>query len=164
MCYKTQDISDKTSASCATNYILNNGVCYKTTSTTESINATCPSGYSLNGDRCTKSVNETVTVTPSCPAGYTLDGERCYGTVDKETDLITSTSYSCSEGYTLNGKVCSKTVPVYEKQPKYETITYYRYKERTYISGDVKIVWSNSDNDTSLLNQGYSLTGNKKCN
>jgi hypothetical protein len=163
VCYKTVDASDKTAASCATNYVLSNGVCYKTTTTTDTKSATCPSGYSLSGQRCYKSNSSTVTLTPSCPTGYTLSGERCYGTVSSTTSLLTSTSYSCPSGYTLSGSTCSKTVPVFGVENVYETVTYYRYKEREYISGTVKTVWSKSDNDTTLINQGYSLTGNKKC-
>ncbi len=163
VCYKTVDASDKTAASCATNYTLNNGVCYKTTTTTDTKSATCASGYTLSGSLCYKSTSSTVTLTPSCPTGYTLSGERCYGTVSDTTNLLTSTSYSCPSGYTLNGSSCTRTVPVYGVENVYETVTYYRYKERQYISGTVKTVWSKSDNDTTLINQGYSLTGNKKC-
>lgn len=161
VCYKTVDGSDTTAASCATNYTLNNGVCYKTTTTTDTKSSTCPSGYNLSGSLCYKSVSRTITLTPSCPTGYTLSGDRCYGSVSSTTDLLISTSYSCPSGYTLNGSTCLITVPVYG--PTYQTVTYYRYKERKYISGDVKTVWSKSDNDTTLINQGYSLTGNKKC-
>ncbi len=163
MCYKTVDLSDKTAASCATNYTLSNGVCYKTTTTTDSKTATCASGYTLSGSLCYKSTSTTIQLTPSCPTGYTLSGERCYGSVSSTTNLLTSTSYSCPSGYTLNGSTCAKTVAVYEVQNVYETVTYYRYKQRQYISGDVKTVWSKSDNDTTLISQGYSLTGNKKC-
>lgn len=152
-----------TAASCATNYVLSNGVCYKTTTTTDTKSATCPSTYTSSGERCYKSTSTTVTLTPSCPTGYTLSGERCYGTVSSTTNLLTSTSYSCPSGYTLNGSSCTRTVPVYGVENVYEEVTYYRYKERQYISGTVKTVWSKSDNDTTLINQGYSLTGNKKC-
>ena len=165
VCYKTVNSNDKVAASCATNYTLNNGVCYKTTTTTDTKSATCPSGYTLSGSRCYKSTSKTITKTPSCPTGFTLNGERCYGKVATTADLLTSTSYSCdsSKGYTLSGTKCTRTVPVYGEQPKYEDVIYYRYKERKYISGNVDIKWSNSDNDTTLLNKGYVLTGNKKC-
>jgi X-X-X-Leu-X-X-Gly heptad repeat protein len=61
-----------------------------------------------------------------------------------------------------------ETVPVYEDKPVYENkdvyanITYYRKQIRSYISGTENYKWSRSNNDTSLLNQGYSLTGNKR--
>lgn len=152
-------------ASCATGYTLSNGVCYKSTTVTDTVDATCASGYTLVGERCSKSSNATITKTPSCPTGYTLSGDRCYGTVKVDADYLTSVSYSCptTGGYTLNGKNCTRTVDVYGTENVYETVTYYRYKERKYISGTVDTKWSQSDNDTSLLNKGYSLTGNKNC-
>ena len=165
VCYKTVTSNDSTSASCATNYTLSNGVCYKTTTTTDTKDATCPTGYVISGDRCYKTTSSTITKTPSCPTGYTLNGDKCYGTVKVEADLITSVSYSCPNGggFTLSGKKCVRTVPVYGEKDVYEDVVYYRYKERKYISGTVDTKWSNSDNDTTLINKGYSLTGNKKC-
>ena len=46
---------------------------------------------------------------------------------------------------------------------KYKTIYQYRYKTRTLIQkAGYSIKWSNSDNDTALINDGYKYTGNKK--
>ena len=44
----------------------------------------------------------------------------------------------------------------------YSDVTYYRYRTRKYTAGAKDIKWSYSDNDQTLLNQGYKLTGNKK--
>lgn len=155
-------------ASCANypGYSLINGLCYKSTPTTETASAKCPSGYNeLTGTLCYTSTTKTITISPSCPTGFTLNatGDRCYGTVPQTASLLTTTSYSCDSGYSLNGTSCAKTVPVFEEQNVYSDVTYYRYKERTYISGTVKTIWSKSENDTALISQGYSLTGNKKC-
>ena len=49
-----------------------------------------------------------------------------------------------------------KTVDVYTKY------TYYRYQEKKFISGTRDIKWSTSKTDSTLLKQGYVLTGNKK--
>jgi hypothetical protein len=43
-----------------------------------------------------------------------------------------------------------------------KNVTYYRYQTRTYLNGTVSIKWSRSQTDKSLLDQGYSLTGNKR--
>lgn len=41
------------------------------------------------------------------------------------------------------------------------TVSYYQTRTRTYTKGTTDTKWS-SENDTSLLNAGYKLTGNKK--
>lgn len=77
----------------------------------------------------------------------------------------------------------TRQVPVYSQVPVYNTITvqtgvkpvtkevktpvetkvtYYRSRTREYISGSVDTKWSKSQNDNSLLSQGYTLTGNSK--
>ena len=125
----------------------------------------CPSGYTLNGTKCKKTTTDTKNATAnkkttySCPSGYTLNGTKCSKTT---TDTKTATknekvTYSCSnKDYTLNGDKCTKTVDVYTKY------TYYRYQERKFISGTRDIKWSTSKTDSTLLKQGYVLTGNKK--
>ena len=125
----------------------------------------CPSGYTLNGTKCKKTTTATKNATAnkkttySCPSGYTLNGTKCS---KKTTDTKTATknekvTYSCSnKDYTLNGDKCTKTVDVYTKY------TYYRYQERKFISGTRDIKWSTSKTDSTLLKQGYVLTGNKK--
>ncbi len=74
--------------------------------------------------------------------------------VDKEKASST-TKYSCKDGYTLNGKKCTKT------SIKDVKVTYYRYATRTCDGGETSIKWS-TENDESLLNDGYKLTGNKR--
>ena len=138
----------------------------------------CPSGYTLNGTKCKKTTTDTKNATAStktttatknatankkttysCPSGYTLNGTKCS---KKTTDTKTATkneklTYSCSnKDYTLNGDKCTKTVDVYTKY------TYYRYQEKKFISGTRDIKWSTSKTDSTLLKQGYVLTGNKK--
>ena len=56
------------------------------------------------------------------------------------------------------------TEPVYETKvtPVYETVTYYRSRTKTYISGSVDYKWSRSQNDISLIKQGYTLTGKSR--
>ena len=50
-----------------------------------------------------------------------------------------------------------------EKTPtyRYETERQYSYRKREFIPGSAKTVWSKY-NDTTLLNQGYTYTGNKR--
>lgn len=59
----------------------------------------------------------------------------------------------------------TKEVPIYEniKVPVYTTVTYYRSRTRKYIGGTQDIKWSTCNPvDSSLINKGYTLTGNKK--
>ena len=168
---KNATASTKTTYSCPSGYGLGGTKCYKGSMTTKNATAntkttyTCPSGYTLNGTKCNKTTTNTKNATTnkkttySCPSGYTLNGTKCNKTT---TDTKTATknekvTYSCSnKDYTLNGDKCTKTVDTYTKY------TYYRYQERKFISGTRDIKWSTSKTDSTLLKQGYVLTGNKK--
>ena len=70
-----------------------------------------------------------------------------------------------------------RTVPVYStvtvqtgtkeetttvKVPVVTKVTYYRSKTREFISGTTDTKWSTSQNDQSLISQGYTLTGNSR--
>ena len=169
--YLIMNRSKKTTYSCPSGYTLNGTKCKKTTTDTKNATAStkttysCPSGYTLNGTKCSKKTTATKNATAnkkttySCPSGYTLNGTKCS---KKTTDTKTATkneklTYSCSnKDYTLNGDKCTKTVDVYTKY------TYYRYQEKKFISGTRDIKWSTSKTDSTLLKQGYVLTGNKK--
>ena len=169
--YLVYNRSKKTTYSCPSGYTLNGTKCSKKTTDTKNATAntkttySCPSGYTLNGTKCKKTTTATKNATAnkkttySCPSGYTLNGTKCS---KKTTDTKTATknekvTYSCSnKDYTLNGDKCTKTVDVYTKY------TYYRYQERKFISGTRDIKWSTSKTDSTLLKQGYVLTGNKK--
>ena len=168
---KNATASTKTTYSCPSGYGLGGTKCYKGSMTTKNATSntkttySCPSGYTLNGTKCKKTTTATKNATAnkkttySCPSGYTLNGTKCS---KKTTDTKTATknekvTYSCSnKDYTLNGDKCTKTVDVYTKY------TYYRYQERKFISGTRDIKWSTSKTDSTLLKQGYVLTGNKK--
>ena len=56
------------------------------------------------------------------------------------------------------------TSPVYEEQTEntYGNVTYYRFRTRSYKAGGESIKWSDSDNDETLISQGYHFTGNVK--
>ena len=103
--------------------------------------------------------NRSKKTTYSCPKGYTPNGTKCTKkTTDTKNASKTDTvTYSCTaKDYKLNGDKCTKTVATYTKY------TYYRYQERKFISGTRDIKWSTSKTDSTLLKQGYVLTGNKK--
>lgn len=139
--YKNVCSPDKTistSASCKTGYTNINGICTLTsTKNMSASNATCPSGYSKDGSTCSKTITSTQTkdVVKTCPSGYkaTSDNSKCYQNYEK-TVTVTKT----------------------------RDVIYYRYRLREYISGIVDIKWSRSNSDSSLLNNGYKLTGNTR--
>ncbi|MBR3523378.1 MAG: hypothetical protein IKN87_01675 [Bacilli bacterium] len=56
------------------------------------------------------------------------------------------------------------TTPIYteQKETTYGNVTYYRYRTRSYKAGGESIKWSDSDNDQTLISQGYHFTGNVK--
>lgn len=146
----------------ANGYTLSGNSCIKPTTATETTAATCSSG-TLSGDLCYVYGSQSTTVSATCPAGFNLTGNRCYGTKTTTVAVTKTTSYSCPKDYTLSGTSCTKTIPVYETKNVYSDVKYYRYKEKSYISGDRFTEWSASQNDTYLIGQGYNLTGNKKC-
>ena len=86
--------------------------------------------------------------------------------VQKAADNSDSVSRTCSATTT-------RTIPLYaiqtttetynEKQYVYGYVKRYRYREcATYQEASTQYAWSTSQNDQSLLNQGYTLTGNKR--
>ncbi|MBE6138325.1 MAG: hypothetical protein E7173_01090 [Firmicutes bacterium] len=107
-----------------------------------------------------ETVAKNTTTTYSCPSGYTLSGTKCNKQVTTTQTINASknVTYSCDAGE-LSGKSCITYKDKYETINIYETVTYYSYQERKYISGERKIVWSTTKNDTKLIEQGYKLTG-----
>lgn len=142
---------------CPDGYWKSGDTCVTSSQSTETATATCPKG-SKSGNRC--AYQATDTKDPTCPVGYEANGNKCY---PKSTDPQISISYSCTSDYTLDDTKCVKVVPVYEEQEIYENVVYYRFRERTYISGNRVTKWSNSQNDQALFNEGYSLTGKSEC-
>lgn len=136
---------------------------------TVTTNYTCPSGYKKDGKKCSKTVTtstidtKNATENYTCPSGYTKDGKKCNKVVTSVQTINASsnTTYSCKVG-DLVGKSCISYEDKYETFNKYSTITYYSYQEREYISGDRKVVWSKSQNDKTLINDGYVLTGKSR--
>lgn len=167
-------------------YTLSGTNCVKTSSETKSVYGTwtvqtkysCEDGSTPVNGKCnvTTYTTQTKPGTKSCKYGaydanlgmcYTRGEEvySCPSNVDGEIEgtkcVVKTTKYSCSEG-TLVGTRCKITKNVYKTQNIYDYVTYYRYRTRKYISGTVTTAWSSSNNDKTLLNKGYSLTGNKK--
>jgi len=122
-----------------------------------------------------KLVQET---TPSCSAygsAYKFENGQCvkYGTTTTYKEVpaykevpVYKTVYQqvpYTERVAVNK---SKQEPVYgtiKGEPTYQEVTYYRYRTRTLISaGTTDTKWSTSQNDKTLLDKGYTLTGNKK--
>ena len=136
------------SAVCPSGYTKIGSSCVKTKTST----ATCPSGYTKIGSSCVK----TKTSTATCPSGYVKQDNTC------KKVYYTSIVKSCPTGYTLTGETnprcymkVSRTIIVHDVRD----VTYYRYATREYINGTIDYKWSTSNNDKSLLNNGYKLTG-----
>lgn len=146
---------------------------YENATMTYSYNCSAYPGYTLSGNKCIKNVSSTDTknatavtnTTYNCNAypGYNLNGNKCTKQVTTTQTIKNSsnTVYSCKVG-DLVGKSCISYEDKFETFNKYSTITYYSYQEREYISGDRKVVWSRSQNDKTLINDGYILTGKSR--
>ena len=135
------------------------------TKNTDTYNCSKYSGYTLSGTQCYKDVPAVVdekaaTVVTGkyvCTSGYSLTKDnKCSKTITKDADK-NPTTYSCMSDYTLTkDNKCTKTVSTGTK------VTYYRYATRTCNGGKTYTKWSLDKNDTSLLNDGYKLTGTKR--
>ena len=157
------------SAVCPSGYTKIGNSCVKTKTNT----ATCPSGYTKIGNSCVK----TKTNTATCPSGYTKIGNSCVKTKTKTAtcpsgyEKINNTCKkvyyksiikSCPTGFTLTNETnqrCYKKVTRVITMHDIRDVTYYRYATRSYIDGTIDYKWSTSNNDKSLLNNGYKLTG-----
>ncbi len=130
---------------------------------------TCPSGYTKNGTKCTKTTTSSSTDTKNattnytCPSGYTKNGTKCNKEVTSVQTINASskTIYSCQVGDLVSNS-CITYEDKYETFNQYGVVTYYSYQVREYISGDRKVVWSKSQNDKTLINDGYVLTGKSR--
>ena len=156
-------------AVCPSGYTKIGNSCVKTKTNT----ATCPSGYTKIGNSCVK----TKTNTATCPSGYTKIGNSCVKTKTKTAtcpsgyEKINNTCKkvyyksiikSCPTGFTLTNETnqrCYKKVTRVITMHDVRDVTYYRYATRSYIDGTIDYKWSTSNNDKSLLNNGYKLTG-----
>lgn len=107
-------------------------------------------------------------------SNWVCEGNCSSGTTHKYQKYTRTTTpvtkYQCTKYETKKTPVTTtvKTITGYEtkvvsKTPVYKetTTVYYRYKTRTYNPGTTDTKWS-VYNDTTLLNSGYSYTGNKK--
>ena len=141
-----------------------------------SINTDCTTNCTTNTYTYLVYTRNLVT-TYKCPTGYSATGTITASTTCKKTTTSSSTAkavvntYKCPTGYSATGTIGSNTTceksniiktPIYEKITLYQDVTYYRTQTREFISGTRDIKWSTSKNDTTLINQGYVLTGNKK--
>ena len=166
------------SAYCPDGYSLSNAyTCIKVAQDTETINATqnttytCPMGYTRNGNACYTSISSVYTtaaiekVTYTCPdSSYTLSGNKCIKT-KTTTDTKTPSEekiYSCSDGYTQDGNRCIKVYTKYREVAIYKDVIYYRSRTKSYIGGSIDYKWSRSQNDITLIKQGYKLTGKSR--
>ena len=116
-------------ATCASG-TLSNGVCVISGTSTITRNATCPSGYDLRNGVCAKDNVYTVNRDAACPADERRDGGKCY----KDTTTT-------------------------QRVTDVRDVTYYKYRTRSYTGGTTDYKWSTSNNDKSLINAGYKLTG-----
>lgn len=87
--------------------------------------------------------------------------------IDTSSDVYTQTSYEARcGGYTVKTIPIYGTITVTEKatrtEPLYGDVCYQSTKTRTIIDeGSTKYKWS-TYNDTTLLNNGWHYTGNKR--
>ncbi len=151
--YKTVTETTTRTASCPSGYTQSGNECVKSGTTTTTKTASCPSGYTKSGNECVK--YPTTTKTASCPSGYTKSGDTCI----KSSTSTTTKNATCPSGQTLKDKKCYKDVTTMVTVEGTRNVTYYRYRTREYSGGSIDYKWSPSNNDKTLLDAGYKLTG-----
>ena len=146
--------------------------------TTYGIVKSCPADTTDNGSGCVKvsTINKNY-----CPKGTDTGSGCAVVTTEKKCAQGNDTgsgcqvvSYDkqnyCAAGGRDTGSGCvvqvKKTKQVAELiygyvdgDPVYKTVTYYRSANRTCTNGSTDYKWSESNNDSSLKSQGYTLTG-----
>lgn len=157
---------------CPTGYTMNTAgtTCYKSTINetlpTVKNNYSCPTGYTISTNKktCTKPVTTTLTVASTvknnylCPSNdYTLSSDKQTCSKITTSTLTTKPSvkynYSCLVGNLNKNNKCETTVDVYGE------VIYYRYRTYETIPAKTYTKWSTSNNDKTLINQGYKYTG-----
>jgi len=114
---------------------------------------------SSNNRQVQTKVEQVQTGTQKVQAGTTTQKQ----TPKKLTYSNGAVIYECSSEFDNVGRYtspryCTKTVPKYENKPIYKQVTYYRYRDRKYISNSNDYKWSSCNNE-ELLNNGYTKTG-----
>ena len=148
-----------TTVGCPSGYSKSGSTCVANTATvsTKTSMVGCPSGYSKSGTKCISSSSTTTskTTTASCPSGYEKRGTSCV----KECNYKIVEEALCDTGLRHDKGKCYRDEKHTETISGVKDVTYYRYRLRDYVGGTVDTKWSKSNNDTSLLNAGYKLTG-----
>lgn len=146
-----------TTVGCPSGYTKSNGTCVanKATAVTTTTTVGCPSGYTKSNGTCVKSTTATTTTTLACAAGFEKRGTICA----KDNVYKLAQDAICSEGQRMSEGKCYKDTTHTERVTETRTVTYYRYRLREYVGGTTDYKWSTSNNDKSLLNAGYKLTG-----
>ncbi len=147
--YNTNTAS--TEVGCPAGYAKDNNTCVKYETTTG--NAICPNGYTKDNNTCVK--YETMTKGATCPKGYTKDNNTC---VKSGTEKTTKNAICLSKQKLIDGKCYEEKKSIVTVEGT-KNVTYYRYRLREYIGGTTDYKWSSSNNDKTLINAGYKLTG-----
>ena len=150
--YKTVTETTTREATCPNGYSQSGNSCVAAAKTTTG-KATCPSGYSQSGNSCVAAA-KTTTGKATCPNGYSQSGNSCVAAAK-----TTTKSATCPAGQNQKGTKCYKNVTTTITVEDTRKVTYYRYRLRDYNGGTVDYKWSPSNNDKSLLDAGYKLTG-----
>ena len=158
-CAKTTTSTTTKTATCTqTGYkITSAGSCAKTTTSTTTKTATCTqTGYALNSAGvCVKTTTSTTTKEAKCPEGSSTSNNSCV----KSTLTTTTKNAKCGTGEVMKNGICYKEITSTVKETGVKDVTYYRYRTRTCTESTTTYKWSITNNDTSLLNDGYTLTG-----
>ena len=154
-CYRSVPKSTTTNAGCPSGSVQSGNGCVKKGNATTTTNAGCPSGSVQSGNGCVKSSTTSTTTSATCPSGYTGRNGIC--AKDTTSKIVKDTV--CSTDENMRDGKCYKNVSTTQTITDTKNVTYYRYRLRSYTGGTTDYKWSTSNNDKSLIDTGYKLTG-----
>lgn len=105
-------------------------------------------------------VSKIKTGTKSVPKTNDISRSASVGTINGKTVYICASSYDNSGVY-YSPTTCHKTETIYYNEDVYKYVTYYRSRSKSVTAASTDTKWSDC-NDESLINDGYTKTGQTK--
>jgi len=156
--YGTVTKTTTAEATCPSGYKQSGNTCViQNNVLTTTREAECSTGFVKEGNKCAYHSLKATTAEATCPSGYKKSGNTCSKSTTSNSSITKNAV--CSSNQTMKNGKCYEDVTSKVKVTDKKDVTYYRYRLRDFVGGTQDYKWSTSNNDKSLLNAGYTLTG-----
>ena len=153
-CVKAGTTTRTATCDTANGYVASGSKCVKYSTTTRTATCDTAKGFVAIDNKCVKYSTTTRTATCDTANGFVVSGNKCV----KANNTMTKNAV-CENGQNMKNGKCYISNTTTVKVIGYRDVTYYRYRLRSYTGGTTDYKWSSSNNDRSLLDAGYRLTG-----